>query len=143
MSVWATVLSPEEYEKLAVFLGDDFRIVSVFSAELGSTVNTCRLQSQVLFSSAELQLVVVLVWISCELVEPCAQALGQGLTPAIMAGKGWRGRRELAPRRSATRINCMLIGVYGETHMSYNIVCTTTTTFSLSPTTTTTKPFST
>ena len=28
-----------------------------------------------------------------------------GLTPAIRAG--WRGRRELAPRRSATRIRCM------------------------------------
>ena len=42
---------------------------------------------------------------------------GPGLTPAIRVGKGWRGRRELAPRCSATRINCMLIGVYGETHV--------------------------
>ena len=25
---------------------------------------------------------------------PCAQAQSQGLTPAIRAGKGWRGRRE-------------------------------------------------
>ena len=30
-----------------------------------------------------------------------------GLSPAIMAGKGWRGRRELALRCSATRIRCM------------------------------------
>ena len=30
-----------------------------------------------------------------------------GLTPAIRAGKGWRGRRELAPRRSATLIRCI------------------------------------
>ena len=30
-----------------------------------------------------------------------------GLTPAIRAEKGWRGRRELAPRRSATQIRCM------------------------------------
>ena len=29
-----------------------------------------------------------------------------GLTPAIRAGKGWRGRRELAPRFPATRIRC-------------------------------------
>ena len=29
-----------------------------------------------------------------------------GLTPAIRAGKGWRGRGELAPRCSATRISC-------------------------------------
>ena len=35
---------------------------------------------------------------------PCAQAQGQGLTPAIRAGKGWRGRWELAPRRSATQL---------------------------------------
>ena len=27
-----------------------------------------------------------------------------GLTPAIRAEKGWRGRRELAPRRSATQL---------------------------------------
>ena len=30
-----------------------------------------------------------------------------GLTSAIRAGKGWRGRRELAPRCSATRIRCI------------------------------------
>ena len=30
-----------------------------------------------------------------------------GLTPAIRAGKGWRERRELAPRRSATQIRCI------------------------------------
>ena len=30
-----------------------------------------------------------------------------GVSPAIRAGKGWRGRRELAPRCSATRISCI------------------------------------
>ena len=30
-----------------------------------------------------------------------------GVAPAIRAGKGWRGRRELAPRCSATRIRCI------------------------------------
>ena len=32
-----------------------------------------------------------------------------GLTPAIRAGKGWRERRELPPRRSAIRISCIVI----------------------------------
>ena len=31
-----------------------------------------------------------------------------GLTPAIRAGKGWRGRRELAPRCSATQLGACL-----------------------------------
>ena len=43
--------------------------------------------------------------------EACSRCAGRavytgtrpGLTPAIRAGKGWRGRRELAPRRSATQ----------------------------------------
>ena len=30
-----------------------------------------------------------------------------GVAPAIRAGKGWRGRRELAPRCSATQIGCI------------------------------------
>ena len=38
-----------------------------------------------------------------ELVGPCAQAQGQGLTPAITAGKGWRGRRESDSKRPATQ----------------------------------------
>ena len=33
------------------------------------------------------------------------------VSPAIGAGKGWRGRRELAPRCSATRIRCNRDGV--------------------------------
>ena len=37
---------------------------------------------------------------------PCTQVHGQG-SLAIRAGKGWRGRRELAPRCSATRIRCI------------------------------------
>ena len=50
------------------------------------------------------------------------------VTPAIRAGKGWRGRRELAPRRSATQIRCMLIRSYRQRHVRYTIVRTTTTT---------------
>ena len=34
---------------------------------------------------------------------PCTQVHGQG-SPAIRAGKGWRGRRELASRCSATQL---------------------------------------
>ena len=51
-----------------------------------------------------------------------------GVTPAIRAGKGWRGRRELAPRRSATQIRCMLMRSYRQRHVRYTIVRTTTTT---------------
>ena len=42
-----------------------------------------------------------------------------GLTPAITAGKGWRGRRELAPRCSATQLGACIVGAYGEPHTSY------------------------
>ena len=38
-----------------------------------------------------------------------------GLTPAILAEKGWRGRRELAPRRSATRIGCICCVAWTDT----------------------------
>ena len=51
-----------------------------------------------------------------------------GLTPAIRAGKGWRGRRELAPRCSATRISCMLVRSYRQRHVRNSPVRTTTTT---------------
>ena len=37
---------------------------------------------------------------------PCTQVHGQG-SPAIRAGKGWRGRRELAPRCSATQLGAL------------------------------------
>ena len=33
-------------------------------------------------------------------------------SPAIRVGKGWRGRRELAPRCSATRIRCIRHGAF-------------------------------
>ena len=43
-----------------------------------------------------------------ELMRPLFRAVytgtRPGLTPAIRAGKGWRGRRELAPRCSATQL---------------------------------------
>ena len=37
---------------------------------------------------------------------PCTQVHGQ-VSPAIRAGKGWRGRRELAPRCSATQLGAL------------------------------------
>ena len=43
-----------------------------------------------------------------------------GLTPAIRAGKGWRGRRELAPRCSATHLGACFVGAYGETHVVHS-----------------------
>ena len=61
-----------------------------------------------------------------EFLGPCTQVHGQGLTPAIRAGKGWRRRRELAPRCSATRIN--MHACSGETHTPYLTARTTTTT---------------
>ena len=52
-----------------------------------------------------------------------------GLTPAIRAGKGWRGRRELAPRRSATQIRCMhRRRVWTDTYVKHTVRTTTTTT---------------
>ena len=50
------------------------------------------------------------------------------LTPAIRAEKGWRGRRELAPRRSATQIRCMhRRRVWRDTHVVHKVRTTTTT----------------
>ena len=43
-----------------------------------------------------------------------------GVSPAIRAGKGWRGRRELAPRCSATQLGAFVVGAYGETHTHTN-----------------------
>ena len=34
------------------------------------------------------------------------------VTPAIRAGKGWRGRRELAPRCSATQLDACAVRSY-------------------------------
>ena len=53
---------------------------------------------------------------------------GWRVTPAIRAEKGWRGRRELAPRRSATRIRCMSVRSYRQRHVRDSPVRTTTTT---------------
>ena len=61
------------------------------------------------------------------LVGPCAQAQGQGFDPAIRAGKGWRGRRELAPRRSATQLGACAVRSYRQRHVRYTLVRTTTT----------------
>ena len=60
-----------------------------------------------------------------------------GLTPAIRAGKGWRGRRELAPRCSATQLGACFVVVYRQRSSIYTQVRTTTTT----TTTTTTQAF--
>ena len=54
---------------------------------------------------------------------PCTQVHGQG-SPAIRAGKGWRGRRELAPRCSATRISC-ISGAWQDRLPRVLIICTT------------------
>ena len=51
-----------------------------------------------------------------------------GVSPAIRVGKGWRGRRELAPRRSATRISCMRWRISTETCVMHHVRTTTTTT---------------
>ena len=41
---------------------------------------------------------------ACRLFRAVCTGTRPGLTPAIRAGKGWRGRRELAPRCSATQL---------------------------------------
>ena len=51
-----------------------------------------------------------------------------GGSPAIRAGKGWRGRRGLAPRCSATQSGACIVGAYGETHVVHKVRTTTTTT---------------
>ena len=51
-----------------------------------------------------------------------------GLTPAIRVGKGWRGRQELAPRRSATQLGACAVRSYRQRHVRYTLVRTTTTT---------------
>ena len=49
--------------------------------------------------------------------------------PVMRTGAGWRRRPGVVSRGGwHLLISCMLFGVYGETHMSYNSVCTTTTT---------------
>ena len=50
------------------------------------------------------------------------------MTPAIRAGKGWRGRRELAPRCSATQLGACAVRSYRQRHVRYILVRTTTTT---------------
>ena len=51
-----------------------------------------------------------------------------GVSPVIRAGKGWRGRRELAPRCSATQLGACSMRSYRQRHVRYTIVRTTTTT---------------
>ena len=60
---------------------------------------------------------------------------GPGLTPAIRAGKGWRGRRELAPRCSATQLGACIVMVYRQRSSIYTLVRTSTTTTTTTPTT--------
>ena len=50
------------------------------------------------------------------------------VTPAIRAGKGWRGRRELAPRCSATQLDACAVRSYRQRHVRYMKPRTTTTT---------------
>ena len=68
-------------------------------------------------------------WVLIVLGRALCTGTGPLFDPRHQGGEGVAGTPGvLTPRCSATQINCMLIGVYGETHMSYNIVCTTTTT---------------
>ena len=53
--------------------------------------------------------------VACRFFGPCTQVHGWAVYtgtrpgfPRHQGGKGWRGRRELAPRCSATRISCIL-----------------------------------
>ena len=55
-----------------------------------------------------------------------------GLTPAIRAGKGWRGRRELAPRCSATQLGASRWRIWTDTYVKHTVRTTTTTTETLS-----------
>ena len=56
---------------------------------------------------------------------PCTQVRGQG-SPAIRAGKGWRGRRELAPRCSATQLGASRAwALEKHTHCATIVACTT------------------
>ena len=50
------------------------------------------------------------------------------LTPAIRAGKGWRGRRELAPRCSAIQLGASRGRIWTDTHVKHTVRTTTTTT---------------
>ena len=59
-----------------------------------------------------------------------------GLNPAIWAEKGWRARRELAPRRYATQKRCMLLFGIGQTRNYKRNVRTSTTTTTTRTTTT-------
>ena len=61
-----------------------------------------------------------------------------GLTPAIGAGKGWRGRRGLAPRCSATQLGACFVMVYRQRSSTHTQVRTTTTTSPPPSSTTTT-----
>ena len=57
-----------------------------------------------------------------------------GVSPAIRAGKGWRGRRELAPRCSATQLGASRWRISTETCVIHE-ACTTTITHSTTTTT--------
>ena len=63
-----------------------------------------------------------------EACSPCAQAQGQGLTTAIRAGKGWRGRRESDSQVTCHPIHCMRCGAWTERSYKLNVRTTTTTT---------------
>ena len=52
---------------------------------------------------------------------PCTQVHGQG-SPTIRVGKGWRGRRELAPRCSATQFGALSARAWTDTPCSESSV---------------------
>ena len=59
---------------------------------------------------------------------PCTQVTRPGVNPAIRAGKGWRGRRELAPRCSATQLGASCGRIWTDTYVKHTVRTTTTTT---------------
>ena len=77
-------------------------------------------------------------WVLIVLGRALCTGTGPGFDPAIRRGRGGGDAGSLLPGVLPPEFFCMLIGVNGETHMSYNIVCTTTTTTTTTPTTTTT-----
>ena len=55
------------------------------------------------------------------LVGPCAQAQGQGLPPAIRAGKEWRGRRESDSQMTCHPIHCTRCVAWTDTSYKPNV----------------------
>ena len=84
-------------EKWEVYLYADMPVV----VTTGHGVQTCR---KLWFSTVA---VFTSSWIDGKAFRAVYTGTRPGF-PTIRVGKGWRGRRELAPRCSATRISCII-----------------------------------